>query len=446
MARTRRPVHGRGAGIRLTEPFVRNHTSRVAGPDLDLTHIDLTDPDVFERGVPWDWFAFLRREHPVFWHPETAPNAGFWSVMRYRDVDRVMNEPGTFRSGAGITFEEMEPDELAARRSMMETDPPRHTRMRRIVSPLFTPRAMREYEPFCREVARQVLDEALDRRAFDFVEEISRQLPIRVLARVLGVPDGDTDQLIEWGDRMIGNMDPEFTDMVVDRVDTSAYRLLPFRSPAAAELTAYGHRMAELRRDDPRNDLVSKLVHAEVEGLKLTTPEFDNFFSLLVVAGNETTRHTITHGMLTLMDHRDAWRRMVEDPTLIPSAVEEILRYSSVTMNFRRTATRDVELGGKPVHEGDKVVVWYISADRDEETFARPDEFDITRTPNPEVAFGSGGPHFCLGAPLARMEIRVMFEELLPRLADIELTGPVSRLRSNFINGVKHMPVRVETA
>jgi cytochrome P450 len=416
------------------------------GIDLDLGEIDLTDPDIFAERVPWDWFAFLRREHPVFWHPEPPPNHGFWSVMRYRDVDHVMNEPGTFRSGLGITFEEMEPDELAARRSMMETDAPRHTRLRRIVSPLFTPRAIREYEPFCRDLARQILDRALPSGDFDFVEEISRQLPIRVLARILGVPDEDTDQLIEWGDRMIGNMDPEFTDAVVDKVDTSAYRLLPFRSPAAAELTAYGHRMAELRRDDPRNDLVSKLVHAEVDGLRLTTPDFDNFFSLLVVAGNETTRHTITHGMLTLMEHRDAWRHMVADPSVSASAVEEMLRYSSVTMNFRRTATRDVELGGQQIREGDKVVVWYISADRDDEVFARPDAFDITRQPNPEVAFGSGGPHFCLGAPLARMEIRVLFEELLPRLAGIELTRPVSRLRSNFINGVKHMPVRVEPA
>ncbi len=415
-------------------------------PTFELSQIDLTDPDVFAERVPWDWFAYLRREHPVFWHPEESPNRGFWSVMRYRDVDRVMNEPATFCSGYGITFEEMEPDALEARRSMMETDPPRHTRMRRIVSPLFTPRAIREYEPFCRDLARQVLDRALPRGGFDFVEDVSRQLPIRVLARILGVPDEDTDQLIDWGDRMIGNMDPEFTDAVVGQVDTSAYRLLPFRSPAAAELTAYGHRMAGFRRDDPRNDLVSKLVHAEVEGQKLTTPEFDNFFSLLVVAGNETTRHTITHGMLTLMEHRDAWRRMADDPSLIPVAVEEILRYSSVTMNFRRTATRDVELGGQRIREGDKVVVWYISADRDDEVFDDPDAFDITRAPNPEVAFGSGGPHFCLGAPLARMEIRVMFEELLPRLRDIELTGPVSRLRSNFINGIKHMPVQVESA
>jgi cytochrome P450 len=416
-----------------------------AGPDL--AQIDLVDPDVYVERVPWDWFAYLRREHPVFWHPERPPNRGFWAVMRYLDLDRVMNDAATFSSGrAGIILEEMEPDALEARRSMMETDPPRHSRLRRIVSPLFTPRAIREYEPFCRDLARSVLDRALPLGEFDFVDEIARQLPIRVLARILGVPDQDTDRLIEWGDRMIGNMDPEYADLLVDRDDTSAYRLLPFRSPAAAELTDYGHAMAERRRDDPRNDLCSKLVHAEVDGQRLTKFEFDNFFSLLVVAGNETTRHSITHGMLALMENRDQMRRLAEDPSLMPMAVEEMLRYGSPTMQFRRTATRDVELGDQAVRDGDKVVVWFISANRDEKVFADPDRFDVTRRPNPEVAFGSGGPHFCLGAPLARMEIRVMFEELLPRLEDIETAGPISRLRSNFINGVKHVPVRVKTA
>jgi cytochrome P450 len=418
--------------------------TQTESPTLD--QINLIDPDVYAERVPWDWFAYLRREHPVFWHPEPPPNKGFWSVMRYGDLDRVMNQPAVFSSArGGIILEEMEPDALEARRSMMENDPPRHTRLRRIVSPLFTPRAIREYEPFCRELAQGVLERALPQGEFDFVDDVSRQLPIRVLARILGVPDEDTDRLITWGDRMIGNMDPEYADLLVDRDDTSAYRLLPFRSPAAAELTDYGHAMAERRRHDARNDLCSKLVHAEVDGQSLTKSEFDNFFSLLVVAGNETTRHSITLGMLALMENRDQMRRLAEDPSLMPTAVEEMLRYGSPTMQFRRTATQDVELGGQQVREDDKVVVWYISANRDEDVFPDPDRFDITRQPNPEVAFGSGGPHFCLGAPLARMEIRVMFEELLPRLKGIEPTASISRLRSNFINGVKHMPVRVRT-
>ena len=408
--------------------------------------IDLADPDSYVERFPFEWFEYLRRERPVLWHEEAAPNRGFWAVTRYRDLDRVINDPATFASGHGITLEEMQEDELAARRSMMETDPPRHTRLRRIVSPLFSPRSIREYEPFCRELARDIVEAALSKGSFDFVEDVSRQLPIRVLARILGVPDQDTDELITWGDRMIGNMDPEFTNAVVGRDDTSAFRLLPFRSPAAAELTDYGHAIAELRRDDPREDLVTKLVHAEVDGHRLTVPEFDNFFSLLVVAGNETTRHTITHGMLALLEHPESMRRLTDDPTLMPAAVEEMLRWGSVTMNFRRTATMDVEVGGELVRRGDKVMVWFISADYDDEVFVDPNRFDITRQPNPHVAFGSGGPHFCLGAPLARMEIRVMFEELLPRVRSIQATGEIKRLRSNFINGIKHMPVTVQAA
>jgi cytochrome P450 len=415
-------------------------------PGVDPGEIDLANPDSYVERVPFEWFAWLRRNQPVSWQPEPPPNHGFWAVTRHRDVAAVVNDPATFSSARGVTLEEMLPDELEARRSMMETDPPRHSRMRRIVSPLFSRRSIGEYEAFCRELARGVVERALPREEFDFVEEVSRQLPIRVLARVLGVPDDEVDRLIDWGDQMIGNMDPEFTQAVVGRDDTSAYRLLPFRSPAAAELTAYGHALAGLRRDDPRNDLVSKLVHAEVDGQRLTRPEFDNFFSLLVVAGNETTRHTISHGMLALIREPEQLRRLAAAPELIPFAVEEMLRYGSVTMQFRRTATRDTELAGRRIRAGDKVVAWFIAADYDEEVFASPDRFDPARDPNPHFAFGSRGPHFCLGAPLARMEIKVLLEELLPRLAGVEQTGPAARLRSNFINGVKHLPVRVKLA
>jgi cytochrome P450 len=415
-------------------------------PDVDPARIDLANPDSYVERVPFEWFAWLRRNQPVSWQDEPTPNHGFWTVTRHRDVAAVVNDPATFSSARGVTLEEMLPDELEARRSMMETDPPRHSRMRRIVSPLFSRRSIGEYEGFCRELARGVVERALHREEFDFVEEVSRQLPIRVLARVLGVPDDDVDRLIDWGDQMIGNMDPEFTDAVVGRDDTSAYRLLPFRSPAAAELTGYGHALAGLRRADPRNDLVSKLVHAEVDGQGLTRAEFDNFFSLLVVAGNETTRHTISHGILALIRQPAQLRRLARTPELIPFAVEEMLRYGSVTMQFRRTASRDVELGGRRIHAGDKVVAWFIAADYDEEVFAVPERFDPARDPNPHFAFGARGPHFCLGAPLARMEIKVLLEELLPRLCGIEQTGPAARLRSNFINGVKHLPVRVKPA
>ena len=409
-----------------------------------LTDIDLASHDFFVDEFPHEAFRLLREHDPVHWQPEAPPNHGFWAITKYHDVETVIDDPATFSSErGGVILEEMAPDELDARKSMMETDPPRHTRMRKIASPLFTPRSMREYEGYCRDIARDVLDKALAKGEFDFVLDVAKELPIRVLVRILGVPDEDTDRLIEWGDTMIGNTDPEYTSFVIDRDDTSDYRLMPFRSPSAADMMNYGHEMAEIRRADPQNDLVTKLVHAEVDGDRLSTRDFDNFFVLLVVAGNETTRNGISHGMQALMDNPDQLKLLQDDPSLIPSAVEEMLRWGSPTIMFRRTATRDTELRGVRIAEGDKVVVWFASADYDEEVFPDPFRFDVRRSPNRHFAFGAGGPHFCLGAPLARLEMRVMFEELLPRIGSMEPAGDVSRLRSNFINGIKHMPVRV---
>jgi len=412
-----------------------------------LTDIDLASHDFFVDAFPHEAFRLLREHDPVHWQPEPPPNHGFWAITKYHDVETVIDDPATFSSEhGGVILEEMAPDELEARKSMMETDPPRHTRMRKIASPLFTPRAMREYEGYCRDIARDVLDKALAKGEFDFVLEVAKELPIRVLVRILGVPDEDTDRLIEWGDTMIGNTDPEYTSLVIDRDDTSDYRLMPFRSPAAADMMNYGHRMAEIRAEDPQSDLVTKLVHAEVDGDRLSTRDFDNFFVLLVVAGNETTRNGISHGMQALMDNPDQLKLLQDEPSLIPGAVEEMLRWGSPTIMFRRTATRDTELRGVTIKEKDKVVVWFASANYDEEVFPDPFRFDVTRTPNRHFAFGAGGPHFCLGAPLARLEMRVMFEELLPRIKGMESAGEVSRLRSNFINGIKHMPVRVLTS
>ena len=232
----------------------------------------------------------------------------------------------------------------------------------------------------------------LPKEEFDFVEEISRELPIRVLARIMGVPDKDLPMCVELGDAMIAQADPEYSRAVIDKEDTSEYRLLPFRSPAAVELMAYGHELAEERRAQPRDDLVTKLVQAEIDGERLSEREFDNFFCLLIVAGNETTRHSITHGMRALVDHPDQWQRLRDDPGLMPLAAEEMLRYGSPTMHFRRTAMRDLELRGTQIREGDKVVVWFVSGNYDEEVFPEADRFDVGRDPNPHMAFGSGGP------------------------------------------------------
>jgi cytochrome P450 len=303
---------------------------------------------------------------------------------------------------------------------------------------------VKAYEIALRELTTEVLDRALPLGEFDFVEEVAKQLPIRVLARLLGAREQDNDRLIDWGDRMIGNTDPELADVLHDSPESDRYRLLPFRSPAALELFDYGHRLAAERRRVPTDDLVSKLVHAEIDGEQLTEREFDTMFLLLVVAGNETTRQAIAHGMLALVEHRDQWERLRSEPELLwSSGADEILRWSSPVLHFRRTATQDVELRGQTIRAGDKLVVWYGSANFDEQVFPEPLRFDVGRKPNPHVTFGGGGPHYCLGAHLAKLEVQVMFDVLLPRLADLELTAPPERMRTNFTNALKRMPVRV---
>lgn len=412
---------------------------------LGDAYADIVDHDTYLDDVPHATFARLRRESPVAWIEEEPPNSGFWAVTKYDDVGQVSRDHETFTTTKGIRLEEMASDELEARRTMMEFDPPEHTRLRRLVSRGFTPRVIATYENAFRSLARQVLDMVLPLGEFDFVTEIARELPIRLLCRLLGVPEDDADRLVTWGDQMISHTDPEYTRFVVDQVDTEEYRLLPFRSPAALEVFEFAEEMAQERRENPQDDIITTLLNAEPDGVPLTDLEFKNFFSLLMVAGNETTRHTLSHGLTFLTEHRDQMDELRESPELMASATEEILRYSSVTMHFRRTATRDTELNGVPIAEGDKVVMYYISANFDEDHYSDPYRFDIHRNPTDQLAFGSGR-HLCLGAWLARLEVRVTLEELLPRLADIEIAGPVPRLRSNFIRGIKHLPVEVRLA
>jgi cytochrome P450 len=302
------------------------------------------------------------------------------------------------------------------------------------------------YENLLRELTTHILDRALPRGEFDFVDDVAAVLPIRVLCEILGVPHDDNRQLIEWGDAMIGSTDPDLSDISYEDPDSDQYRLLPFRSPVALEVYRYGHALAAKRRTRPGDDIVTKLVEAEIDGERLTEQEFDAMFLLLVVAGNETTRQAIAHGMQAFMDFPGELERLRADPALMPAAVEEILRWSTPVLHFRRTATRDVELRGTRIGAGDKVVVWYASANFDERVFADPLRFDVGRSPNPHVSFGRGGPHFCLGAHLAKLEVKVMFELLLPRLASIEPAGPPQRIRTNFTHALKRMPVRAVEA
>jgi cytochrome P450 len=413
---------------------------------------DIVDPDTFVAGFPHATFERLRQNDPVSWWDETDGGAGFWAVTRYHDLLAVSRDTATFSNASGITLEEIEPADFEARRNMLEYDPPEHTHYRRLVSKPFSRREVWTYENALRLLARAVVDEALPAARtteLDFTEAIAKQLPMRMLGRLLGVPDEDGPWLVERGDALLGNFDPEMTDYPIDLVNTDEFRSMPFRSPAGLDLYRYAQRQAALRRDNPTDDVISHLLAPTKDGKQLTQQEFKNFFVLLVGAGNDTTRYTMAHGLQALADNPSQLARLQAaigtDEALVASAVEEILRWASVTMHFRRTATRDVSLGGRAIKAGEKVLIWFTSANYDDTVFDDPYAFNIDRTPNNHVAFGLMSPHLCLGAQLARLEIRVLLEELLPRIRSIEVTGPVDRLRSNFIRGIKHLPMTITT-
>lgn len=415
---------------------------------LPLAEVNLADLDRFTDGVtPWRMFHTLRHEDPVHWQPEEAPNSGFWSLTRHQDIVRVDRDAETFTSTKFVNLEEVDDDQIKKRASILELDGVRHRALRSLIQRQFGANVISGYTDFLRGLTAKTLDAALAKGRFDFVEDVSADFPINVLARLLDVPPEDNQRLIDWGNRIIGHTDPDYADVLLHSEESEQYRDLPFRSPASLEVFEYGRELARQRRGGDGTDLVSRLVNtAPRDGVPLSPQDFDNYFLLLVVAGNETTRHTISHSMLALIQHPEQLARLQDDPSLIPVAVEEFLRWASPVYHFRRTATRDAELGGKRVKEGEKVVMWFASGNRDEEVFGNPYDFDVTRRDNDHVTFGKGSPHLCLGNLLARTEIRIMFEELIPRLADIRLTGEVPRVRSNFVNGIKKLPVEVTTA
>ena len=421
---------------------------------MSLSHIDLTNPDNFLEGTPHEWFTELRNADPVHWH-EGSSGAAFWCITKWDDLRHVSRNPAVFsseRRGTNMPNPRMEEmmrrrlsqggqSEVAAEIAeqaaeggggfpiMLMMDPPRHVKFRRLVQRSFTPRYVEGLEKHIRE--RKVVDRVAQKGECEFVTEVAADLPLQVICEMMGVPEEDRQEIFEITNRMIGFDDPELGEDQAERTN------------ASMGMFAKAMKVAELYRDDPQENLTSYLLHREVGGEKLSEVEYGAFFLLLCVAGNETTRTVTTNGMRLLIDHPEERERLVADPSLIPSAVEEILRYEPAVHHFRRTATRDAEIRGRKIKENDPVIMWYPAANRDEELFDEPNRFDVRRRPNEHLSFGIG-EHFCLGANLARLELNAIFDEIVPRLRNPELAGPVRRLRSNFINGVKEMRVRFD--
>ena len=409
---------------------------------MQLAEIDLLDLDVFAERVPHDWFDYLRAEAPVYRHPEPH-GPGFWVVTKHADIAEVSHDwehnSSDAKHGGIVGLQDLitpeqqaQSDVINANGKMMPAlDPPEHTRYRKLVNRGFTPRMIGQLEEAIREQAVAIIDKAIAKGECDLVVDVAAELPLQAIAQLLGVPHGDRHKIFDWSNRLIGSDDPEYaveSELTVE---------------AAIEMWGYAQGLAAQRREQPRDDIVSALLAADIDGDCLTQQDFNLFFLTLAVAGNETTRNAISHAAQAFIENPDQYARLVEDRSLSTSATEEILRWATPALYFRRNVTAPFELRGQRIEAGDKVSIWYISGNRDEDVFDEPFRFDIGRDPNPHQAFGGGGPHFCLGASLARLEIRVLIEELAARVRRLEGLGPPQRLRSNFINGIKHLPVRL---
>ena len=401
---------------------------------------DLSSHDAFLDGPPHEAFARLRREEPLSL-TEMEGGRPFWNVVRHADIFACSQDAATFSSAQGIRMEDQSVEEYEARKTFQETDPPVHTATRRKVARAFAKPVIARFEDDIRRLTDDILDAALASETFDATYAIARQLPMRMLGRIIGTPDEDLDWLVTKGDALMSNADPDFTTHVVDRMETDAYRLMPFNSPAGAELYDYARDLKREREKAGRTDGVLDMILAPFEdGSIISEEEFRNVFCLLVAAGNDTTRYSIAsgiHALATGATTTDAMR--AADMNV---GANEIIRWASPTMHFRRTATRDVEMHGRTIREGDKVVLWYVSANRDDAAFDAPFELRLDREPNRHLAFGQGGPHVCLGMWLAKLEVRVVFEAIAERVASFELAGEPAHVRSNFVGGFKRLPVR----
>jgi cholest-4-en-3-one 26-monooxygenase len=394
---------------------------------------DLTDPDLYADRVPQEELAELRRAAPVWWNPQPSDmgfnDDGFWAVTKHRDVVAISRDSETFSSYentaivrfmSGNTRDQIEMQRVI----MLNIDPPYHTKLRGIVSRGFTPRSINNLREILTERAKKIVEAALEAGTGDFVTDVACELPLQAIAELIGVPQEDRHKLFTWSNDMVGYDDPEYQGDGEN---------------AAAEILGYSMVLAEDRRSCPRDDIVTKLVHAQVDGGELTSDEFGFFVILLSVAGNETTRNAISHGMLAFLDNPDQWE--LYKATRPMTAVDEIVRWATPVTVFQRTATKDTVLGGQEIRKGQRVGMFYRSANFDEEVFEHPDQFNILRSPNPHVGFGGTGAHYCLGANLARLEIDLMFNAIADAMPAISKAGDPQRLRSGWLNGVKRLPV-----
>jgi cytochrome P450 len=396
--------------------------------------IELITPEAFRHGHPWAQYAWLRANAPVYRHPQSGTD-GFWAITRYDDVRTISRQPKLFSSAAkGPMLGEPTPEELAPNLQMMLfMDPPQHDRFKLLVSRGFTPKNAQLLADRIGELSREIVDDVIERGECDLVADVAGRLPSGLIAELMGIPRADGERLYELTEIM------HTTDDAVHSRDE--------RMMAVVEMLTYAAGVVDAKRRNPGDDIASTLVQAEIDGDRLTDGELQFFFLLLVNAGGDTTRNLVAAGMQQLFDHPAERARLAADlDGLLPTAVEEMLRYTSPVANFQRTVMADTELGGQQLRAGDRVVMFYGSANRDEDVFADADRFDVGRSPNPHVAFGAGGPHLCLGMHVARIEIAAMFRELLARLPDLEPAGEPELLASSFIAGVKSMPVRFTPA
>ena len=396
---------------------------------------EIADPRLYLDAIPHERFTQIRAMPGLAWHP--YGDHGFWAVTRHTDVRAVSRNPAVFSSAIGHTnLWDLEADALEARRSLIDTDAPDHTRLRRMVAGAFTPKNIRRWEQAVRDITVELLDEFVARGGGDWVELVAAPLPIRVILAMLGVPVSDAGYLVELSNYLVeGTSDTQ--SLPPDAFgNTTELRLLPFNSPASHALFEYGEVMRAKRRAEPRDDLVTHLVNAEADGGRISRHEFRHLFHLLVFAGNETTRTAISHGAMALAAHPDQWQRILDSPDLVEPATEEVIRWATPVLHMRRTAATDCELAGTRIAAGDKVVMWYASANRDEAAFSAPFGFDAGRRDNEHFAFGGGGPHLCLGAFLARLEVSVLLEEMAARRLCLQQRGEPVRMASNFVHGV----------